>query len=54
MDAHMLDWRAFTFPVEDWSRGFVGTSAQRLLNIMGIRGAKLKIAIREIAEEARQ
>lgn len=44
----------FTFPVEAGRRGFIGTSAQRLFKTMGIRGAKLKRAIREIAEEAEQ
>lgn len=47
-------WRAFTFPVEVGSRGLLGTSAQRLLKTKGIRGAKVKRAIREVTEEAEQ
>ncbi|KAL7403739.1 hypothetical protein ABVT39_004359 [Epinephelus coioides] len=42
-------WRAFTFPVEVGSRGYTGASVQGLF-----RGAKLKRAIRDIAEEAEQ
>ncbi|KAL7378001.1 hypothetical protein ABVT39_007243 [Epinephelus coioides] len=46
--------RKFTFPVEVGSRGYTGASAQRLFKSLGIRGAKLKRAIRDIAEEAEQ
>lgn len=35
-------------------RGHIGASGQRLFKTLGIRGAKLKRAIREIAEEAQQ
>lgn len=47
-------WRAFTFPVEVGSRGLLGTLAKTLFKTMGIRGTKLKRAIREVTEEAGQ
>lgn len=34
-------WRAFIYPVEVGCRGFIGTSTQRLLKSLGVRGPKL-------------
>ena len=47
-------WRAYTYPVEVGCRGFTGTSIQRLLKTLGIRGAKLERVRKELAEEAEQ
>lgn len=40
--------------MEVGSRGYTGASAQCLFKTMGIKGAKLKKATREIAEEAEE
>ncbi|GAA6076942.1 uncharacterized protein LOC118335673, partial [Tachysurus ichikawai] len=45
-------WRAYTFPVEVGCRGFNGTSTQRFLKTLGVRGAKLQKALKDLAEEA--
>ena len=47
-------WRAFTFPVEVGCRGYTGVSTQRLLKSLGIKGSKLKKALKVLAEEAEQ
>lgn len=47
-------WRAYTYPVEVGCRGFTGTSIQRFLKTLGIRGNKLERVLKELAEEAEQ
>ncbi|RXN24825.1 hypothetical protein ROHU_021965 [Labeo rohita] len=47
-------WRAYTFPVEVGCRGFTGTSTQRFLKTLGVRGHKLQKALKDLAEEAEQ
>lgn len=56
----MLSWQQhaqrldgdFTFPVEVERRSFVGPSAQMFFKTMGIRGARLNRAFREITDDA--
>lgn len=45
-------WSTTIYPVEVGCRGFVGTSIQRLLRKVGVSGARLKRASRDLAEEA--
>ena len=45
-------WTAKTYPVEVGARGFVGSSTSRLLRDVGLRGAKLSKATKELSEEA--
>lgn len=40
--------------VEVGCRGFTGTSIQRFLKTVGIRGTKLERVLKELAEEAEQ
>ena len=47
-------WRAFTYPVEVGCRGYTGASTRRLLKSLGIKGSKLKKALKVLAEEAEQ
>ena len=47
-------WRAFIYPVEVGCRGYTGASTQRLLKSLGIKGSKLKKALKVLAEEAEQ
>lgn len=47
-------WRAFSYPVEVWCRGYTGASTQRLLKSLGVKGFKLKKALKVLAEEAEQ
>ena len=47
-------WKATVFPSEVGSRGFVGTSTQRLLVSLGVSGSKLRKALKDLAEEAEQ
>ena len=45
-------WHARTYPVEVGVRGFVGSSTSRLLRDVGLRGARLSKATKELSEEA--
>lgn len=45
-------WNVKLYPVEVGARGFVGNSTTRLLKDLGLRGARLHKATREISEEA--
>ena len=45
-------WSARTYPVEVGVRGFVGSSTSRLLKDVGLRGARLSKATKELSEEA--
>ena len=45
-------WSATVHPVEVGCRGFVGSSAIRLLRAVGMTGHSLKRAIKELGEEA--
>ena len=45
-------WTARTYPVEVGAGGFVGSSTARLLKDVGLRGARLSKATKELSEEA--
>lgn len=44
-------WSAFTYPVEVSCRGFTGTSTQRIPKSLGVRGARLSKALKDVAEQ---
>lgn len=47
-----LGWAATLHPVEVGHRGFMGSSATQPLRAVGLAGANLQKAIKEVAEEA--
>ncbi len=51
-DCRESGWKVKLYPVEVGTRGFVGESTSRLLRDLGLQGARLHKAIRQIAEEA--